>query len=471
MKRIASRSTDRTANRRDGKILVTFALLLPALLSVVGLVLESAVLMSSQNGLSNLADTLAKLAAAEREAGRTDAEVRAAADAFLAVQVSSELPTLEIHVPPTQGPYAGQDQYTEVELTSVVTTHFVRLMGFDSDHEVHGRAVAGAEAISLGARVITLSADAQPGLNLQGAGSFRVAGGVMVNSTGAGLDEHGETVGTGSGQPALTVGGSTSLYPVDIQVVGGVNDPSKLLPLEADARSPLRAGRKAVADPLADLPVPTVATGADPTYRGSARIAGGGTFVEGGNILVSGSEARLKPGVYESIEVTGGTAIFEGGIYILIAGKQTALKITGGNLQMLGGVMIYNTGDDFDVVSGLPDKDDGNGSNPTGSKFGGITINAAMNLSPLSDAASPFDGLLIYQRRANTQTIGIQGTGVAGSPGGMIYAAGAHVQIAGQGSLSSQFVVGSLSKTGVGNVLIDPQAPPPTTARRVFLVE
>jgi hypothetical protein len=86
----------------------------------------------------------------------------------------------------------------------------------------------------------------------------------------------------------------------------------------------------------------------------------------------------------------------------------------------------------------------------------------------MTNAGNPYLGLLLFQRRASQESIDIQGKG--GLPGS-VYAKRAELKVSGQGTFHSQFVVGHLSKTGVGDVFIDCPFPAPTAAHRVFLVE
>jgi hypothetical protein len=158
--------------------------------------------------------------------------------------------------------------------------------------------------------------------------------------------------------------------------------------------------------------------------------------------------------------------------------------MTGGTV--LGeGVMFYNTGDNYDPMTGTPDIDDGAGVPPAsdGAITGGITINAAMSLSPI-DSKNPafdysgdqagidvFDGMLIYQRRLNTKSADIQGDSSSGALTGTIYAKWSLFKISGQGTYYAQFVVGSMTIPGQGDVALTFGGIDLGKAPAVFLVE
>src|SRR3954466_445900 len=68
--------------RREGKILVMFALLLPVLLGVTGLVIDGGLLMAAQRQAQNAADAAATAAAMDMYRGNT-ANATATANTFM----------------------------------------------------------------------------------------------------------------------------------------------------------------------------------------------------------------------------------------------------------------------------------------------------------------------------------------------------------------------------------------------------
>jgi hypothetical protein len=156
--------------------------------------------------------------------------------------------------------------------------------------------------------------------------------------------------------------------------------------------------------------------------------------------------------------------------------------ITGGGLSMSGnstlsgeGVMLYNTGSDYNVSTGLPDSGDGTSlppapGNPT---FGGVEItgNAALNLTPYSNSSSPFDGMVLYQRRLNPMPLKLAGNGSSDVLSGTVYAKWAPLDLSGNGTFNSQFVVQRVEISGNGTLVLDVAGQHLAQSELVFLVE
>jgi hypothetical protein len=92
-------------------------------------------------------------------------------------------------------------------------------------------------------------------------------------------------------------------------------------------------------------------------------------------------------------------------------------------------------------------------------------------LSGISDASSPFQGMLFYQRRWNTQAISVQGNTSQVRLTGTLYAKWANFQLSGQGSYNAQFVAGSISVSGSASVVITYAGTGGGKANQVYLVE
>jgi hypothetical protein len=78
---------------------------------------------------------------------------------------------------------------------------------------------------------------------------------------------------------------------------------------------------------------------------------------------------------------------------------------------------------------------------------------------------------LFFQDRANTNTISIQGGSSGASVTGTTYAPTANLQISGQGTWNSQFIVNQMSVTGGGTVTINYSGQNLGKANGIFLVE
>ncbi len=442
---------------RRGAVLVLTALLLPVLLGVTGLVIDAGLLMVSSRKAQNAADAAATAAAFDLLLGRPLDTARATALTYTRAHNQLSAANVSVNIPPSRGPYQGNTSYVEVIVQTSVRTVLIQVLGVNRDQSVRGRAVAGSKPVNAAPGVIALDATARPGISVGGNGSLTVKGNITVNSDGGGLDETGQSINNGNAGNAMTVSNNATIRATDMRVVGGVNTPSNFRQYDSTVPgTPLRTRSLPAPDPFLYLPPPTIATGASPVVHAAVSVSG--------NAAVT-----LTPGVYPSIAINSGTVVFQPGIYIIRGGD---LKITEQDVTAKG-VMFYITGSDYDVFTGLPDSEDLYRSPPAAgsASFGGVSINAGLQFTGLSDSSSPYNGMLFYQRRLNTKAFSIQGNSSAGNLAGTIYAKWAPMSISGQGTYGAQFIVRSMALSGNGNVTIDHSNQVLGRSRQVVLVE
>jgi Flp pilus assembly protein TadG len=455
--------------RRDGKILVLFALLLPVLLGVLGLVIDGGLLMAAHRQTQNAADAAALAAAMDLMRGKSLADATTTATTFVQTHNGLANASVTINNPPATGPYAGNSAYVEAIVTYPVSTLFIQVLGVNPSQQVQARAVAGFEARSAGEGAIVLDPNARPGLSVAGGGHLEVKGRVVINSQGAGVDENGAPVNLNLSQYGASTGNNSTVKAADIQIVGGVDVPANYQPVNPGDKKPLHAGALPEPDPLRQLAVPSKATVLPPDFPNH------GAFQRNG-----GEPITILPGVYESIKISNNaTVTFSPGIYIIKPAQNTnnAISITGGAVVRGDGVMFYNTGSDFDVNTGLPDAGDGETPPPyTGNaRFGDVTINGSnVQLTGLiaagGSALADFNGILFYQRRLNTKGADIQGNGDNTKLAGTIYAKWANFKMSGSGKYDAQFIVGSMALSGTANITLNYAGKNLGKANQVYLV-
>jgi hypothetical protein len=204
------------------------------------------------------------------------------------------------------------------------------------------------------------------------------------------------------------------------------------------------------------------------------------------NAIDAAGTVQLVPGIYQSITVSGGRVNLGPGIYVLSpsSGTPYALDVTGGTFTGTG-VMFYNTGSDFVPGTGYPDYTDAglydpgpSGMNAPAASgefqglFAGIRLDTSENntirLSPMTSNGGVFNGTLLYQRRANRQSITLRGGGLSLS--GTVYAKWAPLMVRVGGGEPVQLVVGSLQVSGNDTLTLSTPGSV-TKAREVFLVE
>lgn len=371
---------------RRGMILVLFALLITALIGIMGLVIDTGLLMAAHRRAQNAADAAALAGAYElMRAGSGAAETTAAefVQANLQNDETAEGPFL--HIPPTSGSYQDRPNAVGATVTVPSNTLFVHVLGGSQTQSVTARAVATFENVAAGEGVIVLDPLQFPGLAVGGGGNIKVNGDVLVNSEGGGLDENGEPVNNGNNGVAADGGNSTNvdsgIYAASIRVVGGVNNPDLFRNIDPNnPANPLKTKQLPEPDPLAYLPTPYVGNGVIDQKWGKVSVS-------------NGQVVTLYPGIYDQLSITGGEATLMPGIYVITGGNQNALTITGGTV-VAEGVMIYNTGSNYNPQDGSPDSSDPpdplNQNRPPRANqqsdvsYGDVTINAGMKFSPIN---------------------------------------------------------------------------------------
>lgn len=482
---------------RSGHVLVLFAILLPVLIGILGLVIDSSLMNAEFRNTQHIADAAAMAAAYDKSQGHSDATARATAIEY--VQDYNGLGDADVTVnrPPNSGPYAGKGGYVEVIVAQQVPIHFLTLFGNDELQTVRATGVAGFEPATAGIAVMALDQDPEPitvqpvlpllgalpallgGIEVLGIGGVEVEGAVVANTKWGGVDENGDPAGDSAGPPwgisCMPILPLTQLRAQDIYVVGGVDDPDNYGHADNGEPSPLQANKLPVADPLIGVPVPTIAadsTNVNATLRGGVTVVG---------LPLVGTTTVLEPGVYEWIQITAGRVRFEPGVYIIRNVNpvtQIALSILAGQVEAEG-VMFYITNSPgYLPTSGAPDINDGE-TEPAAP--GALTLlpSAVINIgvlgsnySPIDDPSSPFDGMLIFQRRQDRRPMALIRQQLLGSDSfaGIIYSKWGHLIFGGYGSYDATLVAGTIRFVNVLGLRITPYNPLPPV-EEVFLVQ
>jgi hypothetical protein len=459
------------------------ALLLPGLLGMTGLVIDGGLMMGAQRQTQNAADAAAIAAATSMLNGNSFISATSDATTYVNTYNGLAAASLVLNNPPSTGPFAGNANYVEAIVTYPCHTLFMEVLGVNPNQSVVARAVAGYKAVNGNIGLAAFDPAGQPGFTMIGPGHVTVNGKVVVNSESAGFDQNGGYVSLGQPPHAIQNGHDNALYAQEVDVVGGVDYPANFLPLPGNSGSPLKAGGLPVSDPLLSIPVPTTSNGVANQYW-SINSSGqpvAATSPQIVNIsLKSSLNVTLNPGIYQQIVIGGsaGTATFNPGTYVLMGGSGgTALSISGGGTVTGNGVMFYNTGSDFNVATGLPDKNDGAtfGTDPNAT-FGSVSIDGtggSITLSPMSGTPGSFNGMLVYQRPYNTQLLTLAGSSSQTNVSGTFYAPWAPMLLSRLGgTYNAQFLAGTLKEFQMSNdVTINPTGTGLAMGSQVYLVE
>lgn len=299
--------------------------------------------------------------------------------------------------------------------------------------------------------ISNISGQGTLGINIDAGSGIDVAGNIAPSTVGASF-----TVGmasgfvllldpTGKGALTATGNGSLVVFPGGAIVIDSSNAAAAIATGNAVVTAPefditgnpgtsmsghgtfegtIHSGVASTADPLASLPAPTLPS---PTFNAvnyagkTALTLSPGTYV--GGIHISGQgDVTLQPGIY----------YLQGGGFS-ITGKG---KVTG------NGVMIYNApAKASDTIT--------------------IAGQGAMTLAPMSSGT--YRGITVFQDRRSTVPLSISGNG-ATSIIGIFYAAGATLNLTGNGGLDAQgnaldtigseYVIDDLTISGNGSVRI-----------------
>jgi hypothetical protein len=481
------------------------AIALPTLCGLIGLVVDSGLLLAASREAQHAADSAVTAAAIEKQHGQSNSAALAVATQVVQQQNLLTNATVSLNSPPASGPYAGMAGFVEVFVIDQCSTNFIQILGGLSTQQIAVRAVAGFEPSTTGAAIVVLdpdppSFDVSPlpavaalgalpslpaiigGLEVLGIGAVEIDGAVLVNTTWGGMDENGNQVGEPHGLlnlshaiSATPLIGLSSLKASDIRVVGGVDNRTYYGALTSGDPSPLKAGKLPVLDPYDDLPVPTTAADSNNV---KTTVYGGKSVI---GLPLIGPPVTLQPGVYDWIEVISGQAVFQPGVYIIRSTNpltKLALSVVAGQVQA-GGVMFYITDTaNYSPNSGSPDSSDGENTAPVPNSSN-VPPCAVVNIgllsstySGLNDASSPFNGLFLYQRRLDRRPIIFVQENLigAGQLRGTLYSKWGHVILAGKGTYDARFVVGTMRLVALLDMQIRPSTLLPP-AEDVFLVE
>src|SRR5690349_4667482 len=110
---------------RAGNVLVLLVVLLPALLGIVGLVIDGGLMMDKSRRLPHATDAAATASAMDLRLGKSAAAPTATATEFSHTANRLPDPSVVVHIPPASGPFTGRSGYVEVETQSNYRSRFM----------------------------------------------------------------------------------------------------------------------------------------------------------------------------------------------------------------------------------------------------------------------------------------------------------------------------------------------------------
>jgi len=483
-------------HNRQGKALILFAVALPAVLGIVGIVVDGGMFIENYRLSQHVVDSAATAAAMDLRLGKSVGVAKGTGANYVgSINGLSDAQTV-VNSPPITGVFAGRSGFVEVTADRTFQSRLIQVFGGSSTPTYQTRAVAGLRPVTKGAVIVVL--DPKPagisiisglpnllsprssllaGFEVEGLGNLKVNGAILVNTEWGGFDENRTLIGDAPPLPygmcCTPLTSLTRVWASDIRVSGGVDNPSNYKNIDGSSSSPLHAGRLAVPDPLKDLVPPSAVS--DPNNVSTA-TKGGVSVVQ---IPLISPPVVLSPGVYDWIEVVTGTVTFSPGIYI-IRGKNPitgiSLNVLAGTVNSNGAMFYITDSSNYSAATGSPDSTDGSPAPLTvPNLLPSVVIQSGLlggGFTPLDDPSSPYDGMLFYQRRVDRRPIIIvcNNSLLSGSMSGLIYAKYGHVSFVSGGTFDLRFVVGTLRIATVLDTTLQPSSLLPP-AYDVHLVE
>ncbi len=308
------RFLQRFAQDTHGSVMAYVGIMLPVMLGITGLALDTSLWYAQKRSVQAIADTAAYSVMLEVERiGDPDlAKAAAKEDAVVYGLDESAGDIITINIPPRFGAYANTDGYYEVIIERPASIFLAGI--FVDDFDTAARAVSGGRAGSLPPCLLASDPSMQNAFKVNNGSVMSSGCNIQVNSTD---------------DSALYVAKNGTLDADPINVVGDYVNKGTIT-------SDPTTGALAVADPLASLPRPSF-SGCD--YNDVSVSSGLQTLFPGvycGGISLSGSaQVILEPGTYiitgaadDTFSVTGQAAVTGDGITAYFDGS-TSLSING----------------------------------------------------------------------------------------------------------------------------------------------
>lgn len=422
-----------------GQAVVLVAIVLLAMLMMVGLAIDAGQLYSARRAMQEAADAAAYAAAVTLYQGGTQAQAFASASADSTTNgfTHDGITTWVTVQQPTAAPY-NTNRFVEVTIQRDVKTSLVPAEAAFSHVTVH--AIAGADTLNNNYAIMALDRGATPNAFQVGANATLNinGGGIVVNSTAGSAAVNG----TPSSQWHMSC---PSTNPCNIDVAGGTA--SAWPPASSGAPNyfnGLRTAQPQVTDPFAGYPKPSTTNLPCGTQAACTNRAG---FGLGGN--------TLGTGIYTS-SLSG--KLMCHGIYILKGGGMggdigvdtTSIDPVTGDICD-GKVFIFNTMTNYPALGG------------TCSAMG---VSGNHDVTIYAMTTGVYAGLLVYQDSACTQPMTFGGTAFMLNATGTIYLPNALFSANGHPTIDGGQIV---AKTiDLQNAILNINYNPNTSARPIL---
>jgi len=386
------------SNSEKGQALVVIALVAVVLFSFISLAIDASRTFSDKRHAQNAADTAVLASALAKVRGQsfnTAAISRALSNGY---DNNGTTNTVEVYNPPTDGAYAGNNEYIQVKITSHVETFFTKILGV-SEFVNRAEAVARTTPSTTssmygGSAVVALDPSGCKAVQFNGNANMTLTGsGIYVNSTCTPNAFNNDS------------GSSGILSTPCLQTVGDYSYSSgKVLVTEAGC---LHNKVQVMSAPQ----YPNITCGAQ---------------------VATKTGDTLSPGNWSGSFPPNGVTHLQSGAYCVSGGN---FQVNGGDTLIGHGVVIY-------MIDGF------------------IKWNGGANIQLDAPTDGPFKGLLLYVPPSNSNVVVVNGNGDSHIVGS-IWAPKSTITVEGGGGsagLQCQFLGWHVNLSGSSNTNIDFQA-------------
>ena len=336
-----------------GNIAIVTALTIPLLAGAAGFGVETAFWYHKDLELQQAADKSVYTAALERRAGSNSTKILSAAT-YVATENGYQAGTLAVHYPPVAGIYTGNTSAIEVDLSIQLPRYFTSFF-FDDMVIERVRSVALMQTAA-NACVLALSTTLPHAARFSGSSDLKLVGcTVMSNSIAS---------------DSVKVQGSAKLSTDCIIAVGNVDLTSGATMTQCPGAI---TNAPPVADPFADLAVPTVS----------------------GNKTVGGGNSPLQPGNYTSGMNISGTRTMQPGVYV----------VSGGDFKINANANITGSGVTIYIKAGT-----------------NVSINGNATVKLSAPTSGTYSGMLFFGDRTGTGNVNLNGTAASKLTGAVYFA-------------------------------------------------
>jgi len=418
---------------------VLIAIVLLAMLMMVGLAIDAGQLYSARRAMQESADAAAYAAAVTLYQGGTQAQAFAAAgvDATTNGFTHDGVTTWVTIAQPATAPY-NTNRFIEVTIQRDVKTSLVPAQATFNRVTVH--AIAGADTLNNDYAIMALDRNATPGAFTVGANATLniTGGGIVVNSTAGNAASNG----TPLGQWDISC---PSTNPCNIDIAGSTASSwPGAQPGNPDYYNGARTAQPQVTDPFAGYPKPSTTNLPCGTQ---AACTNRGGFGPGSDTLGTG----IYTGNMSGKNFCHGIYILKGGGMGGDIGVDTSSidPVTGDLCD--GKVFIFNTMTNYPAVGG------------TCSAMG---VNGNHDVTMYAMTTGTYAGLLVYQDPACTATMDFGGTAFQLDATGTIYLPNAQFTANGHPTINGGQIV---AKTiDLQNSILNIDYNPNTSARPIL---